>query len=245
VLAGAVGMETRSSGGRKPSNTLADERFRRAFVELRTGIDYAEMTSGDAWDYAVEIYVLRRFGLSDNDLRVLLQKRFVEHAQEVTTQESVQRAFRRVDGVALTKRTCFVLTPLGIAKAHSYACQPAQPDPVWDRPRAECSFPSWNAAQRLLSYGGQTVKHFRRPAMNQELVLSAFEEEGWPHRILSPLAPTPVLDVRRRLCDTIKSLNRGQILPLIHFHGDGTGEGVLWEPAAEDRLLRSELFCKS
>jgi hypothetical protein len=243
-------MERRSSDNRKPPNTLADERFRRAFVELRTGIDYAEMTSDAPWDYAVEIYVLRRFGLSDNDLRVLVQKRFVEHAQEVTTHESLQRTFRPICGVAFTKRTCFVLTPLGIAKAHSLAYQPVEAEPAWDqplkhRPRVECSFPTWDAGQRLLSYGGQAVKQFRRPALNQERVLSAFEEEGWPLRILDPLAPCSTQDVRRRLCDTIKSLNRGQGQPLIHFHGDGTGEGILWERAVEDRFLRSELFSKS
>jgi hypothetical protein len=65
--------------------------------------------------------------------------------------------------------------------------------------------------------------------MNQELVLAAFEEERWPRRILDPLSPQPFHDVKRRLSDTIKFLNRRQENEFIRFHGDGSGEGVIWE----------------
>jgi len=34
---------------------------------------------------------------------------------------------------------------------------------------------------------------------------------------------------RRRLHDTIKSLNRNQTKDVLRFKGDGTGEGILWE----------------
>ena len=60
-------------------------------------------------------------------------------------------------------------------------------------------------------------------------ILAAFEEEGWPSRIDDPLPPQPEQDSKRRLSDTIKCLNRKQASPLIHFRGDGTGEGVVWD----------------
>jgi hypothetical protein len=89
----------------------------------------------------------------------------------------------------------------------------------------------------VLSYGGQTVKQFRRQAVNQELVLSAFEDEGWPPWILDPLAPHQAQVIKRRLGETIKSLNRGHANSLIHFQGDGTGEGIQWRPLVGAPIL--------
>jgi len=63
----------------------------------------------------------------------------------------------------------------------------------------------------------------------QEVILMAFEEEHWPPRIDDPLPVHPDLIPKRRLHDTIKSLNRNQKTCLIRFRGDGTGEGIRWE----------------
>ena len=70
--------------------------------------------------------------------------------------------------------------------------------------------------------------------MNQEAILTAFQEEGWPARIDDPLPPHPEQDPKRRLNDTIKCLNRKQSQSLIHFRGDGTGEAVIWERVAKN-----------
>ena len=67
--------------------------------------------------------------------------------------------------------------------------------------------------------------------------MSAFEEEGWPPRIDDPLSPHPDQDTKRRLSDTIKCLNRKQSNRIIHFRGDGTGEGVIWEFVEESTTL--------
>ncbi len=66
------------------------------------------------------------------------------------------------------------------------------------------------------------------PAANQEAILAAFQEEGWCPRIDDPLAPKLNQDSKRRLHDTINSLNRNQKHALIRFLGDGKGEGVRW-----------------
>ena len=60
-------------------------------------------------------------------------------------------------------------------------------------------------------------------------MLSAFQEEAWPMRIDDPLGPSPSVDTKRRLADTIKCLNRRQENQIVHFRGDGSGEGVVWE----------------
>lgn len=89
--------------------------------------------------------------------------------------------------------------------------------------------PHWNAMHRELVVDGQVVKRFRVPAPNQEAVLTAFEEEGWPHRVFDPLPPVDSTDAKQRLHETIKSLNGHRLARIIRFRGDGTGEGVFWE----------------
>lgn len=89
--------------------------------------------------------------------------------------------------------------------------------------------PSWDGERHELRCGGQVVKKFKWRASNQETILSAFEEEGWPAHIDDPLPQAPGIDPRRRLADAIKSLNRHQKVSLVRFCGDGTGQGVLWE----------------
>jgi hypothetical protein len=90
--------------------------------------------------------------------------------------------------------------------------------------------PKWDEQRRQLRVGRVLVKEFKLPSPNQETVLMAFEEEGWPPRIDDPLPPVAQLDPRRRLHDTIKALNRKQKRDLIRFRGDGSGEGIRWEP---------------
>ena len=73
------------------------------------------------------------------------------------------------------------------------------------------------------------MKRFRVPAANQEIILAAFQEEGWPEFIDDPLVPMPDQEPKRRLQATIKSLNRHQLVPLIRFHGNGNGRQVHWQ----------------
>ena len=94
-----------------------------------------------------------------------------------------------------------------------------------DRPR----IPKWDSSRHELRLGHALVKVFKLPSRNQEAVLVAFEEESWPPRIDDPLPPQGDVDPKRRLHDTIKSLNGHQKNSLVRFMGDGTGEGIRWE----------------
>ena len=58
-------------------------------------------------------------------------------------------------------------------------------------------------------------------APNQAMILSTFEEEGWPNRIDDPLTPG-------RLRQTLKDLQKKFKNAPITFRADGTGEGILW-----------------
>jgi hypothetical protein len=88
--------------------------------------------------------------------------------------------------------------------------------------------PVWDAAQRILSVDGQVVRKYRVPAPNQEVILAAFQEEGWPQRIDDPLSVRGDLEPRQRLNNTIKAINRHRLARVIRFLCDGTGKGVLW-----------------
>src|SRR5262249_10862733 len=90
--------------------------------------------------------------------------------------------------------------------------------------------PRWDSTRRELSLDGRVVKRYRVPAQNQETILGAFEEEGWPEHIDDPLPVRGDIDPRTRLHDVINRLNSRQRNPLLRFHGNGTGTGVLWKP---------------
>ena len=198
---------------------------------------YATDTDSCVWDFAVSIRCLLKRGASETDLRWLVRKGFVEHGREVTVDGDDGREFRPAGNMTFSHRTCFILTYTGIAVATSH-CSPSnngqiafsnnngQSDTQASKDQA---VPHWDAESRKLRVDGILVKRFKWLAANQEAILCAFEEEGWPEKIDDPLPPHREQDSKRRLADTIKCLNRKQVTELIHFHGDGTGEGVTWE----------------
>jgi hypothetical protein len=85
------------------------------------------------------------------------------------------------------------------------------------------------ATSRTLWFGSQILKTFNVPAGNQEIVLAAFEDRGWPRCIDNPIPPLDGIDAKRRLHNTLKRLNRSHKRPLIRFAGSGNGQGVRWE----------------
>jgi hypothetical protein len=91
--------------------------------------------------------------------------------------------------------------------------------------------PHWDAQRRELRYRGLVVKRFHKPAPNQELILTSFQELGWPQRIDDPLPPQGEIVPSIRLHDTLGRLNRTLQKPLLHFGSDGTGQGVVWKPS--------------
>jgi hypothetical protein len=202
----------------------ASKRLTRGLSALLSAYEYAKDSGRDRWDFAVEIALLEERGLTTNDFRWLVCKGLAEHRREVTMPGEPGRRFQREGELFFAARTCFALTDAGVCEAERLrhaardARQAASPGPA----------PRWDAARRELRLGSQLVKAFRLPSPNQELILTAFDEEGWPPRIDDPLPPQPHILVKRRLHDAIKNLNRNQRTPHIRFLGDGTGQGVCW-----------------
>lgn len=87
--------------------------------------------------------------------------------------------------------------------------------------------PVFNSQSGELWFAGQCIRSRKRPAPNQELILEAFEEEGWPLRIDDPLLGG-CDDPRARLHDALRQLNARLRPRLIEFFRDGTGQGIGW-----------------
>ena len=155
------------------------------------------------------------------------------------------RSFRQSGNLTFFEDTCFVATDYGVS-VNAIPCFEVtirvhndllhgdfgglnQSGEFREIEAVNRETPRWDAELRKLYFRDQVVKRFKWPAMNQEVVLTVFQEEGWPERIDDPLAPVEDKDPKRRLADTIKCLNRKQSRHLIKFHGDGTGEGITWE----------------
>jgi hypothetical protein len=224
---------------------------RRALAGLDDAFAYSRDLGVDVWTFAVELDLLHEAGLTDNDLRWLILKNYIYHACETSEGDPQVRVYRPGCPLQFCPRSCFVLTPEGVT-FHRSVPPPEDDDPggcgPGDAPRGfvgalgagddDPDRPRWDADRQELSLGYVLIKQFKVPAPNQEFVLSAFEEEGWPHRIDDPIPPQLDIDPKRRLHDTINSLNRCQKAPLMRFLGDGSGQGVRWEPAGRRAVGR-------
>ena len=157
----------------------------------------------------------------------------MNHAEENSILGQATRTFQAPGGFRLSEKSCLILTEFGV-KAAQYTIDSIQSKPVSTSSRLHTDLqlqPRWDTVRHELRLGNVLVKKFKWRAANQEAILNAFEEEGWPAHIDDPLTQNPDMNPKRRLSDAIKCLNRKQKNALIRFCGDGTGEGVLWELA--------------
>jgi hypothetical protein len=217
--------------------------LRRGSDGLRLLLDafhYAADVGRDVWDFAVEIETLRQAGWTNSEFRWLVCKGFVRHAVETTLAGDETRSYRhprQAQALIFGSKTCFVLTEAGFRFAANVfdSLTPSPPDPGLEPGALTAGMlpagprPKWDRERQELRVGDVVVKQFKVPAANQERILAAFEEDGWPIRIDDPLPPAVEQDPKRRLHDTINSLNRNQKRHLIRFIGDGSGQGIRWE----------------
>lgn len=214
-------------------------KLQKTLFTLLEAFEYAEDTESGIWDFAISIQHIDELGVTETDLRWLVKKGIIDHAREITSEGDDGRQFQSTGNLTFYRDTNIVLTSEGVLAARAvvngYTNQPDSDSPIRtsntfsNNQIGKKAIPLWQSETRELWVGKVLVKHFKWRAPNQEIILSAFEEEGWPLRIDDPLPQLPELDPKRRLSDTIKCLNRKQVNAVIHFHGDGTGEGVTWE----------------
>jgi hypothetical protein len=125
----------------------------------------------------------------------------------------------------------FVLTAAGCRLAWQVAAAPDGPrlaHQTCRRAPAAGEKPRWDRAGRELWFAGQVVLHFRRGARNQERVLDAFQEQGWPAEVDDPLPRHRRVDPVERLRDTVKHLNAHLAGETLHFRVGAEGRAVFW-----------------
>jgi hypothetical protein len=200
-----------------------------ALDQLLKAHDMARRMNRPKWDFAVEIDALERAGSDHNDLRALICQGLVEHSTEIRQRRPRRRSFRHRAGLHLTPQSCFVLSDWGLAVSshHSAARCGSDTNGSANSPLTRLPLPVWDAVRRELRLGQIVLKRFRQPAKNQQAILAAFQEDGWPERIDNPIPGSHDENASERLHNTLKRLNR-QIDPIIRFHGGGTAEGIIW-----------------
>src|SRR5258708_10766540 len=82
----------------------------KAFALMLEAADYATEIDCSPWDFAVEVNELRGIGLTNNDLRWLVVKGYVEHAREIAAAVLGTRRFRPAVNLDLSRKTCLILT---------------------------------------------------------------------------------------------------------------------------------------
>jgi hypothetical protein len=210
-----------------------------AITELAIAHDYACDAECDPWQFAVEISRLADLGLTPSDLRWLVEKGYATHAREITEPGDAERKFAPGSNTAFSPDTRFLLTDAGLQLAGGMRAAPTLlrfPSSAAPLEIEAASKPRWDTDDGTLYFGRRIVKRFKRPSPNQAIILATFEEENWPQRIDDPLPPAKDIDPRRRLHDTIKWLNRNVECRLLCFSGDGSGEGVRWQPLEDGTL---------
>ncbi|MEZ6098696.1 MAG: hypothetical protein R3E01_06965 [Pirellulaceae bacterium] len=210
------------------------ERLRGALEALYANSFYAADLKQDPWEFALHFAELRELGITRTDIQWLLHNEILHRRPTIDESKSVLRSATTTLSdllFILSDKGCSYVSPISTSAPESQGdaphLEPTDTQAAGDSP-SECR-PRWNRHDRELYYGDQLVKKFSVPAKNQELVLTAFEEEEWPQHIDSPLPPAKSGEAASvRLRDTIKRLNQGHQAKYVTFHGNGSGSQIVW-----------------
>lgn len=196
-------------------------RLQPVFALLRESTELSRRKQIEPWQYAVEITELYSLGAGEDDLARLVAAGLAQHGIETTIGVTRPRTFIP-GGCTFGPKSCMVLSHDGIVVMKEAGIENKKADGQIQLK------PIWNAEKNELRLAGQLVKRFRWHAPNQERLITAFAEGGWPEKIDDPLPRDEMVDAKRRLHDTIKCLNRRHVQDIMRFHGDGSGQGVIW-----------------
>jgi hypothetical protein len=219
-----VGQEQFQEGS-TPLPACFRDTLRNTLSVLLEAHDAADEFGWDSFRTSVSLRELQLHGGTINQLRWLLESGHVQLIPGAAHDPAAGlTSFHLEDHFLNPCRV--VLTPSGAALARWYfrGGEPPRPEAVLK--------PRWDAQLRTLWLGSSVVKQFRVPAVNQEIVLQVFEEEGWPRTIDDPIPQGHSCEGKARLHNTIRRLNTHQRVRRLRFIGNGRGDGVSWEVVA-------------
>ena len=221
-----------------PVSPLPVDMAQFGLAALLEAFDLAQQLHVNPRDFALELSVVVAAGLSRTHLRWLICKGYVLHGTERAVGGKGRRLVRRIKELSFQDRSCFALTAAGAELIRPICSLPDSTPPTDIKPkpaavrnpdRPQRPLPHWDNDRRGLTVDGEIVIRFTGRRGILELILAAFEEDAWRHRIDDPLPVIRGHDAKTRLRGAIEKLNHKRIVPVIVFSGDGDGEGVCWE----------------
>src|SRR5207253_348158 len=95
---------------------------------------------------------------------------------------SRKRSFRSTSSLSFDILDNFVLTSAGSVFARKTLIETGRISALLplDESAKSVVTPRWDRNSRTLYVGDDVVKRFHVPAGNQDVILTAFQEEGWP-----------------------------------------------------------------
>jgi hypothetical protein len=225
-----------------PNARQVDRALPRQIVELR--LAYRELLQArrlsssrrkSSLAYPVGLPSLRGKGVPHSALLLMLYQGHIEHFHLGETHRNDRHVPQRVDSLLMQEFSAFALTEAGDAYAKNALNNKGMGFSedalrvLLEMLNGPGLHPRYNKEDRLLTWGVHVVKRFRQPAGNQELLLIAAEELGWPAWFDDPLPRAPGQNPKVRLHNSINALNRNQKSCLIHFKGDGSARRMGWE----------------
>lgn len=200
---------------------------------------YASQNGYEVTQLAIPYSDFVQWGHDLTQLRVLIVEGILVHLNEVALSRNGERRVVPKDSLAINSRSCFLLSHTWQSRLGPWFSD--NNHSVTSHAGGQRCKPVWDLHLRKLTFQDRLIKHFRCPAQNQEAILCAFQEEGWPERICDPLPPIEACESKQRLHDAIRGLNRNQASRLLRFGGDGTGEGVVWVVESATPRLPTDL----
>ena len=88
--------------------------MRPGMLELVVAHEYAQDVRTDPWQFAVEVTHLTAMGLTAEDIRWLVARRYIAVAREVSRFDDPERKFQPIQSVRFGKRACFIVTAAGL-----------------------------------------------------------------------------------------------------------------------------------
>jgi hypothetical protein len=170
--------------------------FRREWRPCQKRSRFCSKLAEDAekhpWQFAVDLQSLLKSDCTENGVRWLISKGYLEHAIETTKAKARQRTFSRAKNLHLQPTSCYLLTAQGVAVARQLREGLLVSANGADKIAGK---PYWSAETRELRLNGVLLKIFKRPAANQERILTAFEEEDLASADLQSAIAAPRTEV--------------------------------------------------
>jgi hypothetical protein len=170
-----------------------------------------QLANASVWAFAIPAGTLRKAGVKDSDVVWLVTNGLLMSRHLRPTS---RRPKRRPD----PNHDSFVaLTDIGATLVEQYCFGAITP--------------FWDPTLRALTVNGQVIKEYRQPSTKQELVLAAFQEDGWPRQIDDPLPrghKSLDCDPKGCLRKVVENLNRAQHPSTVFFSASHNGEAISW-----------------